>query len=399
MKNENGKSTGDLLLRKKAEERMKTKQHIKTKDLTGPEIEKLVYDLELRHTELEIAIEELQSVKEPAGSASEKFAPFYEFAAVGYFTLSSDSTICELNPSGERMLGSERSSLINMMFKSFISQESKPDFEAFLMTIFRSSTRQNCEIRLKIENDITSFIYLEGVVSANKELCYITAIDITDWRLAEKTVYNLLNEKDIILKEVHHRVKNNMFNIGALLNMQANAQENDAARSVLFDAAGRVQSMSVLYDKLYRSEFISAVSLKEYLPDLVYEVVAIFPNRKSVKVKTQADDVLLDAKILSILGILVNEIVTNSMKYAFTGRDEGLITVNASKVGGRVTITIADNGKGIPETVTFSNSKGFGMQLVEMLTEQLHGSIRIERGEGTRFVLEFEMQQNGAVRE
>jgi len=137
---------------------------------------------------------------------------------------------------------------------------------------------------------------------------------------ADETVHNLLNEKEIILKEVHHRVKNNMYNIGALLNMQANAQEDPAAKSVLFDAAGRVQSMSVLYDKLYRSEHVSSVSLKEYLPDLVYEIVGIFPHKKSVKVKTSVDDIVLDAKLLSVLGILVNELITNSMKYAFTGQ-------------------------------------------------------------------------------
>jgi two-component sensor histidine kinase len=315
---------------------------------------------------------------------------FYDFSSMGYFILNQDSTICELNRSGAEILGREPSDLVNRKFKSFVTPDTQSGFETFLREVYQSGSRQNCEVRLKIENNITSFVQIDGMVSGNAGRCQITVLDITDRRLAEGTVYNLLNEKEIILKEVHHRVKNNMYNIGALLNMQANAQDEPAAKSVLFDAAGRVQSMSVLYDKLYRSEFNTAVSLKEYFPDLVHEIVGIFPHRKSVKVRTQIDDIVLDAKILSILGILVNELVTNSMKYAFTGRTDGVISVTVSKKEKRITIIIADNGNGIPETITFKNSSGFGMQLVDMLTEQLGGNIRIERGGGTRFVLEFE---------
>jgi two-component sensor histidine kinase len=318
------------------------------------------------------------------------YKAFYDFSALGYFTLNPDSTICELNRSGAEILGRDCADLVSIKFKSFIAPDNQAVFDAFMKGVYQSRSRQNCEVRLKIENNITSFVQIDGMATGNAGKCRITVLDITDRRLAEGTVYNLLNEKEIILKEVHHRVKNNMYNIGALLNMQANAQEDPAAKSVLFDAAGRVQSMSVLYDKLYRSEFSTAVSLKEYFPDLVHEIVTIFPHRKSVKVRTQIDDIVLDAKILSILGILVNELVTNSMKYAFAGRSDGVISVTVSKKENRITIIIADNGIGIPEALTFKNTSGFGLQLVDMLAEQLGGNIRIERGGGTRFVLEFE---------
>ena len=148
---------------------------------------------------------------------------------------------------------------------------------------------------------------MKVIVLKNERKCYITATDVTDRMIAEKTVYNLLNEKEIILKEVHHRVKNNMYNIGVLLNMQANAHEDPAVKSVLYDAAGRVRSMSVLYDKLYRSRNTGTVSLKEYFTDLIYEIVNIFPQKKLVKVKVKVEDIILDTKILSTLGILVNE--------------------------------------------------------------------------------------------
>jgi two-component sensor histidine kinase len=362
-----------------------------TENISGSDIEKRILQFEARQAEFEKRIEDLMTAKAAAEADARKFREFYELTSMGYYTLTPDSTICGLNSSGAGILGGGSKTFVNRKFKAFVAPETQPAFDEFMQKVFTAVSKQECELKLKIENGISGFIHIEGMASGDKEKCNITATDTTDCRLAEETVYNLLNEKEIILKEVHHRVKNNMYNIGALLNMQANAQDDPAAKSVLFDAAGRVQSMSVLYDKLYRSEHVSAVSLKEYLPDLVYEIVGIFPHKKSVKVKTRVDDIVLDAKLLSVLGILVNELITNSMKYAFTGRSDGVITVNVSKNNKMITIIIADNGIGIPETVTFENSAGFGMQLTAMLTEQIGGSIRIERGEGTRFVLEFEV--------
>jgi PAS domain S-box-containing protein len=382
-------TSDDKFLRKKALELYEKREHVNISSLNSAEIEKLITGLELKNIEYEFKTEELISERDIAAAAAAKFNTFYESAAMGYFTLNPDSTITEMNMSGALMLGGRRSDLVNRKFRSFVSPETLAGFDDFLRNIFKSDSSLICEVRLKIENNIKSFIHIEGVVSSTEDKCYINVMDITDRKLAEETVYNLLNEKELILKEVHHRVKNNMYNIGALLNMQANARTDEAAKNVLFDAAGRVQSMSVLYDKLYRSEFTAAVSLKEYFPDLIYEIAGIFPQKKFVKIKTDIEDIVLDAKILSILGILVNEIITNSMKYAFTGRNNGVINVTASKTGDKIIITIADDGEGIPESITFENSTGFGMQLVGMLTEQLEGSIKIERGEGTRFVLEF----------
>jgi PAS domain S-box-containing protein len=382
-------TSDDKFLRKKAEDLYEKREHVNISSLNSAEIEKLITGLELKNIEYEFRNEELISERDIAASAAAKFNTFYESAAMGYFTLNPDSTITEMNMSGASMLGGGRSDLVNRKFRSFVSPETLAGFDDFLRNIFKSDSSLICEVRLKIENNIKSFIHIEGIISSTEDKCYINVMDITDRKLAEETVYNLLNEKELILKEVHHRVKNNMYNIGALLNMQANARTDEAAKNVLFDAAGRVQSMSVLYDKLYRSKHTAAVSLKEYFPDLIYEIAGIFPQKKFVKIKTDIEDIVLDAKILSILGILVNEIITNSMKYAFTGRNDGVINVTASKTDDKIIITIADDGEGIPESVTFENSTGFGMQLVGMLTEQLEGSIKIERGEGTRFVLEF----------
>jgi two-component sensor histidine kinase len=147
--------------------------------------------------------------------------------------------------------------------------------------------------------------------------------------------------------------------------------------------------MSLLYDKLYRSLEYSEMSIKEYLPSLVDEVVANFPNSRMVDIDMDVQDISLDVKRLQPIGIMINELITNIMKYAFAGRERGLISVSATKSEDRVVVCIQDDGIGIPDSVTIETTTGFGLKLVHGLAQQLNGLIRIEREHGTRVVFEF----------
>jgi PAS domain S-box-containing protein len=210
-------------------------------------------------------------------------------------------------------------------------------------------------------------------------------------RDAEEKIRNLLKEKELLLREVHHRIKNNMNTMYGLLSLQAEAMEVPAAAAALNDAVARIQSMMVLYDKLYRSDAFKELSVKDYLPALIGEVVRSFPQSNIIRIEKRIDDFVMDVKTLVPLGIIVNELLTNTMKYAFKGMDSGFISVSVSKKDNRASLVLADNGIGIPESVSFENSTGFGMQLVSMLTEQIGGRISIERGDGTKFILEFDL--------
>ncbi|PKL16076.1 MAG: hypothetical protein CVV49_18070 [Spirochaetae bacterium HGW-Spirochaetae-5] len=215
--------------------------------------------------------------------------------------------------------------------------------------------------------------------------------DITERKLAEDKIKNLLTEKELLLKEVHHRIKNNMNTVKGLLTLQMSAEKNSEVIESLKSAESRVQSMIILYDRLYCSNEYSELSVKVYLESLVGKIVSIFPNSKIVRVEMNIEDFLLNIIMLSNVGIIINEIITNMMKYAFEGRDSGLIVIYVSRRVKTVSLAIKDDGIGIPESITFSNSTGFGMQLVGMLTEQLGGNIRIERADGTKFVIEFDV--------
>ncbi|NLJ46214.1 MAG: PAS domain S-box protein [Treponema sp.] len=215
------------------------------------------------------------------------------------------------------------------------------------------------------------------------------ALDITERKRAEEAVRTLLSEKELLLRETHHRVKNNMGLIHSLLSLQAGRQGNTPARGVLEDAAARVQGMSRLYDRLYRSENFREMSLRDFLPGIVDQVRTLFNTEVDVRTELRIEDIPLPVRTLTPLGILLNELVTNSMKYAFRGRPEGRILLTAARRRDKLRITYGDDGPGLPESIDPDTSGGFGLQLCRLLSEQLGGTLNLERGRETRFVLEF----------
>jgi two-component sensor histidine kinase len=206
---------------------------------------------------------------------------------------------------------------------------------------------------------------------------------------ANEKIQTLLTEKDLILKEVHHRIKNNINTIKAFLSLQAGQINDPAAIAALEDTEGRLDSMMLLYEELYRSTSYLEVDAKCYLERLVEHIIENFPSRDQMAVETEFDEFMLDAKRLQSVAIIINELLSNTMKYAFNGQTEKAIKVTAKVTSDSIAISIQDNGKGMPESIDFENSQGFGLILVRELTKQLYGKIRIGRNQGTNIVLEF----------
>jgi PAS domain S-box-containing protein len=214
-------------------------------------------------------------------------------------------------------------------------------------------------------------------------------IDITERKYAEANIRTLLIEKELILREVHHRIKNNMSTIETLLYLQAETLKDPQTITALKDAESRVQSMMVLYDMLYKSSNTNELLVSDYLSVLVAYISDIFDIGESIHIESRVDEFILDAETLSILGIIINELLTNIMKHAFTGRKNGSIMISASGKDGNVIFVIQDNGNGMPESVDFKTSTSFGLRLVWKLVQQMEGLIRIERINGTKIILEF----------
>jgi len=269
--------------------------------------------------------------------------------------------------------------------------------EALLQQHLRGETEiYTFESRMKHKNGSWVWVLGRGKVTqrdaAGKPLIMSGIhIDSTQLRQAEQRIKDLLGEKELLLREVHHRVKNNMSLICSLLSLQAGSLAEQAAVAALSDAEGRVASMMVLYDELYRSNNFGSLSVQGFLGSLVDRIVANFPQGMMVSVRKNIADFDLDVRRLQPLGIIVNELLTNCLKYAFDGRSGGTIRLSVAVDGNSVTLILEDDGVGIPECVDFEHTTGFGLTLVRELAKQMKATLRLEREQGSRFILVFDL--------
>lgn len=209
---------------------------------------------------------------------------------------------------------------------------------------------------------------------------------------AENEVKRQLAEKEFLLKETHHRIKNNLASVEHLFALQMEALENKEALSSLQDAASKIASIRVLYEKMLLAGNGERISVKKYLKDLVYSILGIFPASNKIKVNLNINDYIMDAKILFAIGIIVNELITNILKYAFVEISDPELIVSLKDEEDYIKLCIEDNGKGLPSDFELSNSKGFGLTLVKMLTEQINGIFEIENkfnNSGTKALIFF----------
>lgn len=252
---------------------------------------------------------------------------------------------------------------------------------AFPVYYLFASSYDKINVTSEILGLVLSVLIVFGIIGIGKILI--------ERKAAENKINLLLKEKDLILKEVHHRIKNNMNTTYGLIVLQADAVKDPEAKKALDDASNRVQAMITLYEELFISGNYSEVSMKNYLPMLAERIISNFPNRDNVKLTVDSGDFTIEEKKLSGLGLIVNELLTNIMKYAFIGKGTGEIYVSLKKDSNKILLLIKDNGNGMPETVDIKNSTGFGLNLIDMLTKQLGGTISFINHNGTTVTLEF----------
>jgi PAS domain S-box-containing protein len=213
--------------------------------------------------------------------------------------------------------------------------------------------------------------------------------DIAAHKRQEERITRLLGEKEILLKEVNHRVRNNLTVAMGLITMHADEGPARPAEEILLDARNRLQSMVQLYGRLHDAGRIGDMPVRDYLPRLVEEIAAVFPREPAVAFDLDIDDSVLDVGTLSKLGIITNEIVTNAMKHAFHGVASPRIALSVRRNGKGIRYECGDNGGGLPPGVDADSSEGFGIRLVAMLADQLRADMAVEREGGTRYVIEF----------
>lgn len=205
-----------------------------------------------------------------------------------------------------------------------------------------------------------------------------------------------LEEKEVLIKEIHHRVKNNLAVISGLLELQMDHASNNFVTRVLSESQRRVQSISMIHEKLYQNEQLAEIDFEKYVRELVDIIAFSFSNpNKDIAVNITIDDFKIGVDQGIPCGLILNEVVSNAFEHAFTDQDSGVIDISIHLTDDKdIRLVVEDNGKGFPEEFQRSEHESLGLTLVETLGTQLMGDIRWENtGNGTSFVLEFEKEQ------
>jgi PAS domain S-box-containing protein len=215
--------------------------------------------------------------------------------------------------------------------------------------------------------------------------------DVTERTQAEDRIKASLLEKETLLKEIHHRVKNNLQIISSLLRLQSRQIRDHQVLQLFTESQNRVQAMALIHEKLYRSSNLAKIDFEEYIKTLVEELFRGYEARKrSITFKTNVEQVSLAIALAIPCGLIINELVTNSLKYAFPETVGSQISISLQeRVRDQFILTISDNGVGLPEDLDFRNTNSLGLQLVCRLTKQLEGTIELERSQGTKFKIVF----------
>lgn len=209
-------------------------------------------------------------------------------------------------------------------------------------------------------------------------------------RLRTMEITKQNEEKSLMLKEIHHRVKNNLQIISSLLNLHAETIQDPRVLSLFEDLRHRVNSMALIHEKMYKSKNLVNIDIAGYIDELIRTLIDAYDSNKNIRLKSDIQHIEFKIDTIVPLGLILSEIVSNSLKYAFDGRTEGEIEVSMKKLNNNVfVLEVGDNGTGIKKDVDFKTTDSLGMMLIRMLTEQLSGEVTMETDGGTHYQIVF----------
>ena len=260
------------------------------------------------------------------------------------------------------------------------------------------SDPKNYEFKLLDRAGNVKNIYVVAVIIPGSNNSLISLLDVTDSKIAEAKIKKSLKEKETLLKEIHHRVKNNLTVISSLLNLQSQYIKDKDDLMMFMESQSRAKSMALIHQRLYDSSDLKSINFGDYIRTLANEMFQTYVyDPSTIKLNLMVEDVMLDVNTAIPLGLILNELLTNSMKYAFPseGLDginsqiNGNINVNLSKNNGNYTMIVEDDGEGFPDDVDMDNTDSLGLQLINSLTNQIDGDIILNRTNGTSFTIKF----------
>lgn len=217
------------------------------------------------------------------------------------------------------------------------------------------------------------------------------ARDITDRKIAEEQLKTSLKEKEVLMREIHHRVKNNFQVISALLTLQADSAADKKSVMLLSDANARIRAMALVHEKLYQSNNLAQIRIDEYVGDLVHDLIGLnHETTRGIATKIEIEELYFVPDTAISIGIIITELLTNAMKHAFDQTGNGAVEVSLRQTDpGRYELLVSDNGIGIPADIRLEDTRSLGLALVTAFAKKLKGEIHLDRAGGTALSIRF----------
>lgn len=335
--------------------------------------------------------------------SEEKWKSYIEHAPYGVFIADPEGRYLETNPAASDITGYSAEELHSMAIIDLLPPESREPGIAHFRQVMETGEARGEAPFIRKDGALRWWNVRARKLSEDRFIGF--AEDTTERRAVAQALQSEVSEKELLLRESHHRIKNNIGSIRSLLQLQLAKVSGDEAKDALRAAAARVGSMHHLYERMLAAGASGKADIATFLPDLAGTVENLFTSGGGVEITCTIDSVEVDAKQLFPLGIMVNEALTNSMKYAFSpeGTDSPSITLRGSRINREETcyliVEVEDNGSGLPENFDPRQPGGFGFQLLQMLSRQIQAELEIGKGtngRGTRIGIHIPLPSNNS---
>ena len=298
-----------------------------------------------------------------------------------------DFEFVDVNSRAEELLGISRESIIGQKLCELIPINRTGGFFEKYVRVMASGETLEEEFSIATSEIKASWLRHQVVAVGNGVA--ITSRDITERKRAEEALHASLHEKEVLLKEIHHRVKNNMQVISSLVNLQSDTLDDPALRALFNDLRDQMRTMALVHEKLYQSESLANIDFAEYTQSLLSYIWRAHGGATAdIRLTLDMQPVSISIEQAVPCGLILNELVTNALKHAFRDRAAGELTVALrADLDGQVCLSVSDNGVGLP--ADWRHSPSLGLQLVQMLTRQVRGTLDVRTDGGTAFSLTF----------
>lgn len=301
----------------------------------------------------------------------------------------------DFNDSACQQLGYSPQEMLEMSIEDVVTPLEQDEMKLIISNLIAGKYLQNREtVETVFKRSDNSQIDVEMSISlvhfSDDLYIVMVARDITERKEFENALKSSLEEKEVLIREIHHRVKNNMQIISSLLNLQKQYVNDEEAVDVLKESQNRVKSMAMIHEKLYRSRNFSEIDFADYIRSLVNDLFYSYGvDPKQIKTNIILEEVMLGLETAIPCGLIVSELVTNTLKYAFPNDEKGEFKIELHSMDGLYDLIISDDGVGIPENINFNETGTLGLQLVNSLVNQLDGTIKLTRDKGTKYNIIF----------